>query len=321
MTTGNRERRRNPHGRIGLTLALAATAFALFGPAALAATKPVYIKFQHPLGGPPAVKTRSFYLVGRWTMGYTIYCPHVAKPRFTIAVLKRNGQRAFHPDIFYKGGKAASVQPVAGGMTKYPRGGNLHLFIHSSRCQWWIAIAGSIPKPTPLPPTATPTATPVPTNLAISLHRCDAACASLGVSVSYANGVATLKDPKSGATVQASRFGLGKTPDGLYHVNFYMNEQMTMPTDSQYTDIQSTGAQFGLDGDGLALDFSGTFCPTGLGPLLQDNDLLPGDSNQGWLCSRGIRAELLSARYSLVYGNDSNLFGQSIGMVDLKAVP
>lgn len=316
----NREGRRYLRRRLALTLAMAATAIAVFGPAALAATKPVEIRFQHPLNGPAAVTTRSFYLVGTWTMSYTIYCPHVARPSFTIGVLKSNGRRAFHPDVFYKGGKAASMQPIA-GRTKYPYGGTLHLVIHSSRCQWWITVLGSVPKPTPLPPTATPTATPVPTNLAISLHTCDATCQSLGVSVSYVNGVATLNDPRSGAAVQASRFGIGKTPDGLYHVDVYESEHMTTPTDSEYTDLQSTAGHFGLDGNGLALDFSGDFCPAGIGPLLEDKDLSPGDSNQGWMCSRGIHSGLLSARYTFVYGNDSNLFGQSIGMVNLKAVP
>jgi hypothetical protein len=306
--------------RIGLTLALAAIAIAVFGPAALAATKPVTIRFQHPLNGPAAVTTRSFYLLGKWTMSYAVFCPHVARPSFTIAVLEPNGRRAFHPDIFYKGGKAASVQPIGGG-TKYPHGGTFHLVIHSSHCQWWINILGSVPKPTPLPPTATPTATPVPTNLAISLHACNATCEGLGVSVSYTNGVAALTDPRSGAAVQASRFDLSKTPDGLYHVDVYESEHMTTPTDSEYTDLQSTAGHFGLDGNGMAVDFSGDFCPTGLSPLLADKDLSPGDSNGGWMCSRGIDSGLLSARYTLVYGNDSNLFGQSIGMVDLKAVP
>ena len=316
----NWARRRNLRRRIALTVALAATAIAVFGPAALAATKPVDVRFQHPLNGPATVTTRSFYLVGKWQMNYAIFCPHVARPRFTIAVLESNGRRAFRPDVFYKDGKAASVQPIA-GVTKYPHGGTLHLLIRSSRCQWSITILGRTPRPTPLPPTATPTATPVPTNLAISLHACDATCESLGVSVSSANGVAALSDPKSGAAVQASRFGIGKTPDGLYHVDVYESEHMTVPTDSEYTDLQSTAGHFGLDGHGLALDFRGDFCPAGLSPLMEDKDLSPGDSNQGWMCSRGIDSGLLSARYDLVYGNDSNLFGQSIGMVDLKAVP
>jgi hypothetical protein len=298
---------------------LAVIAFAIFGPTALAATKPVHFRFQHPLDGPGTVTTRSFHLVGKWTMSYYTFCPHVARPSFTIAVLGPNGQRAFHPDIYYKGGKAASVQPVPGATT-YPHGGTFHLSVHSSRCVWAINVLGSIPAPTPRPPTATPTATPVPTELAISLHRCDASCASLGVSVSYAGGIATLTDPKSGAAIQASRFGLGKTPDGLYHFDVYESEQMTPPTDSEYTDLQSTAGHFGLDGNGMAIDFRGDFCPAGLGPLLEDKDLSPGDSNQGWMCSRGIDAGLLSARYTLVYGNDSNLFGQSIGMVDLRAV-
>lgn len=306
--------------RIVVTLVLAAAAIAVFGPAALAATKPVSIRFQHPLKGPASVTTRSFYLVGTWTMTYTIFCPHLTAPSFTIAVLEANGRRAFHPDVFYKGGKAASVQPIP-GMTKYPHGGTFHLLVRSSRCQWWISIHGSVPRPTPLPPTATPTPTPVPTNLTISLHTCDATCQSLGVSVSYANGVATLNDPRSGASVQVSRFGISKSPDGLYHVNVYESEHMITPTDSQYSDLQSTAGHFGLDGNGLALDFNGNFCPAGLSPLLEDKDLSPGDSSQGWICSRGIDPGLLSARYTLVYGNDSNLFGQSIGMVDLKAVP
>jgi hypothetical protein len=160
----------------------------------------------------------------------------------------------------------------------------------------------------------------VPTNLGISLHACDATCTSLGVSVSYAGGIASLDDPRSGAAVQASQFSLSKSPDGLYHVDVYESEHMTTPTDSEYTDLQSTAGHFGLDGNGLALDFSGDFCPSGLGPLLEDKDLSPGDSNAGWMCSRGIDSGLLSARYTFVYGNDSNLFGQSIGMVDLKAV-